>query len=331
MPYFINAGVKKTHETWEAYPMELIDAFTKDDSFYFDYKLTTKRDSDIIATSIELSTGNTDFAKNIEVYGSYDSLHWDFLQNDKLYSIDNKSKLSIEFNKPQKHTHYRLKLANNLERISFDIVNIAYNVIATEKSYFIERLTPVFSIEEKDKTTFIKIEGLKNLRLCDVTIETDSMFKRTVSAPFVQDKEIYNLSLNDTSYTDTTLPLNWQTSEDDTYVVTIANNDDKPIDIKGVIVRYYADEIVFEGTANESYTLDFGADTTKVSPVYDIAKYKDEILKNTIDKATIGAINYDEVKEEPEERDYKVIFNIVIIGIAILLGGLILFCLKHKR
>lgn len=328
VPYFINTGFQRGYEGRESYPMELINSYTKDNSFYFDYKLTTERESDTVATSVEVSTNNTNFAKIVDVYGSYDNLHWEFIQNDKLYNIDDKSKFSIEFNKPQKYTHYRFKLANNLEKISFEAVNLVYSIAINEKNYFIENLTPAFSIEDKDKTTFVKIEGLKNLRLCSVTIETDSMFKRIAKAPLASGKEIYNLSLNETSYTDTTLQLDWQISQEDIYIITITNNDDKPINITGITVRYYADEVVFEGNANESYTFYFGTDATKTSPVYDITKYKDEILKGRIDKVTISAINYDKENEKSEERDYKVIFNIVVTGITVLLGGLILFRLR---
>ncbi|WP_313577497.1 hypothetical protein [Lacrimispora sp.] len=329
VPYFINTGFQKVYEGREGYPMKLINSYTNDNSFYFDYKLTAEGESDTVATSVEVSTNNTNFAKIVDVYGSYDNLHWEFIQNDKLYNIDDKSKLSIEFNKPQKYTHYRFKLANNLEKISFEAVNLVYSIAINEKNYFIEDLTPTFSIEEKDKTTLVKIEGLKNLRLCSLTIETDSMFKRTAKAPLASGKEIYNLSLNETSYTDTTLPLDWQISQEDIYIITITNNDDKPINITGITVRYYADDVVFEGNANESYTFYFGADATKTSPVYDITKYKDEILKGTIDKVTISAINYDKENEKSEERDYKVIFNIVVTGITVLLGGLFLFRLRR--
>ena len=331
VPYFINTGFQRVSEIREAYAMVLIDAFTKEDHFFFDYKLTTERERDTVATSIEVSTHNTDFAKSVDIYGSYDNLYWEFVQKDKLYAIDNKAKFVVEFNKPQKYTHYRFELTNNLEKISFDAVNLIYSATASEKSYFIETLLPAFTVEEKDKTTHISIDGLKNLRLCDITIETDSMFKRNAFAPRMPGKELYHLSLNDTSYTDTTLPLNWQISQENTYVITIANNDDKPIDVKGIVVHYYVDEVVFEGTANERYSLDFGQDAAKTAPVYDIERYKDEILKSAIDKAIVGPINYAEEKEKPAERDYKFIFNIVVIGTTILLGGLIFLRLKRTR
>ncbi len=331
VPYFINSGFQTDREGRETYPMELINSYTKDNSFYFDYKLAAAMERDTVATSIEVATESMNFAKEVDVYGSYDNLNWDYVQNDKLYVIDDKSKLIIELNEPKKYTYYRFKLSNNLEKISFDAVDLIYSDKVSEKNYFIESLIPTFHIEDKDKTTLIKIDGLKNLRLYDIKIDTDSMFKRIVNAPLGSGKEIYNLSLNGISYNDTTLPLDRQISQDETYVITIVNNDDKPINIKGVTVRYYADEMVFEGKAGEIYTIDFGADATKIAPVYDIERYKGEILKGTIDEAAISAISYDSEKEKPSEVDSKVIFNIVVIGIAVLLGGLILFHLRRNK
>ena len=327
VPYFINAGSKNTTTSKESYSMELINSYLKDDCFYFDYKLSITRDSDTISTSIEFTTWNTNFAKEVDIYGSYDNINWFFVQKDTIYSIDDKHKLTIDFINPQKFTHYRLKLANNLEQISFDTVKLIYSIETSEETYFIEILKPRFSVTSGDKITNIVIEGLKNLRLCDITIHTDSMFKRNARTQNGISKEIFNLILNDTSYSDTTIPLNWHASPGETYIITIADADDKPIQIDGVTVRYYADEIIFEGSANEVYTLEFGADSSKAAPVYDINQYKSEILKGAIDKLEIGEIAY--VTEEiPPERDYRLIFNIVIIFIALLLGTVIVLKLK---
>ena len=329
VPYFINAGSKNKTASKESYLMELINSYLKDDSFYFDYKLAVMRNSDIISTSIEIATRNTNFAKEVDVYGSYDNINWDFVQKDKIYSIDDKLKLTIEFVHPQKFTHYRLKLANNLEQISFDAVNLIYSIETSEETYFIETLEPRFNVESGNRKTNIVIEGLKNLRLCDITIHTDSMFKRNASTSHGISKEIFNLSLSDTSYSDTTIPLNWHISSDETYIITIADADDKPIQIDGITVRYYADEIVFKGNANEAYMLEFGTDSSKAAPIYDIERYKNEILKGTIDQAIIGEILYATEKVTPE-RNYKAVFNIVIIVVTLLLGTVIILKLKKK-
>lgn len=188
----------------------------------------------------------------------------------------------------------------------------------------------MFRVEEKDKQTYIEIDGLKNLRLCDITIESNSMFKRIASTPQGVSKEIYNLSLNDISYTDTTIPLDWNRSRDDIYTVRIANNDDKPIKIDGITVRFYVDEIVFEGNKGLTYTLEFGEDAIKTAPVYDIARYKEEILKESIDIARLGEIIFEEAAEVPPEQDYRWMFNVVVLMVALLLGGVIVRRLKQK-
>jgi len=170
---------------------------------------------------------------------------------------------------------------------------------------------------------------MRNLRLCDMTIHTDSMFKRNTSTLYGISKEIYSLSLNGTSYADTTIPLDWQISQEDRLVVTIADGDDKPISIGGITVRYYADDVVFEGEAGKVYTLEFGRDPTKRAPVYDIERYKNEVLQGIVDRISPGEIVY-AAEETMPVRDYTLVFNIVVISVALLLGIVILLKLKKK-
>jgi hypothetical protein len=328
VPYFINAGFQEIFADREAYPMELIDSYVEDDSFCFDYRLATERDSDTIATSVEFAATGADFAKVVDIYGSYDNIHWEFVQNDKIYAIDGVQKLSVEFTQPEKYTHYRFKLSNNLERISFDAVNLIYNVETWGEVYFVESLVPEFRVENFGDRTDIIIDGLKNLRLRDITISSGSMFKRTATAPGGIQKEIYDLSLNGASYSDTSIPLDRYISQDESYVVTISDYDDKPIEISGITIGYYADDLVFEGIAGESYTLEFGADPAKTPPVYDIERYKKEILEGPIDRAALGEIHYAAPEEAPPEQDYRMLFNIVVIGVAALLGAVILMKLR---
>ena len=330
-PYFIHSGEQHVDKSRQSHAMELINSYLKDDNFYFDYKLANIRDRDTAATSIEFHTNNTGFAKTVALYGSYDNIHWEFVQDDKLYQVDDVSKLYIAFAKPEKYTHYRIRLDNNLERIAFDAVNLIYSTETNKETYFIESLSHDYSIENDGKYTNIIVEGLKNLRLCDITIHTDSMFQRSVRAPHAAMKELYNLSFDGTSYEDTTIPLHRQVSTDEKYIIIIFNRDDRPIDINGITVRYYADEIVFEAIAGENYTLEFGADHTKTAPIYDMERYKNEILRRGIDRVAIGEIQFAAPESTPEERDYSLIFNIVVVVVAVLLGVIIFLRLKRKQ
>jgi len=328
-PYFIHNNVKETSAESETYELMLINSYVKDENFYFDYKLARESESDTIATSIKFTTYSSNFAKTVDVYGSYDNRNWQFIQSDKLYAIDDAVKLSIDFEQAQKYTHYRLRLANNLEQITFISASLDYSVQTAAQYYFIESLSPSFSVEEEDKTTRITIYGLQNLHLYDIAIHTDSMFKRIVSTSGGVSKELYNLTLNDMTLASLNLPLAGRQTLGDSYTLTIANGDDKPINISGITARYYADELVFEALAGETYRLEFGASAEKTTPEYDISRYMNEILKGDLDQVGIGEIVYT-VKAEPlPQRDYKPIFNIVVIVIALILGTVILLKLKH--
>jgi hypothetical protein len=329
VPYFIDSSLKETNTSQETWLMALIDSYIKDDYFFFDYKLAQEQSGDTIATSMEFTTGNAGFAKSVDVYGSHDGINWEFVQSDTLFAVEGKSKLAINFYRPLKFTYYRLRLANNLERIFFQTVNLVYSTTISEEIWFIESLIPALSIESKDKKTKIIIDGLKNLRLCDLVIETDSMFIRNVRAPGGTKKELYHLAINDTVYNDTILPLYRHIAREDTYTVTIDDADDRPITIKGITVRYYADDLVFEGRAGETYSLEFGDDSIKTAPIYDIGRYKNEILKGPIDQLSLGKIQYTETP--PPEHKFvinKIVFNIVVILVALMLGVLIVFRLK---
>ena len=329
VPYFFDTGSANTYASREVYQLALINSYVKDDSFFFDYKLAVDRSGDTLATSIEFSSMDAGFAKEVDVYGSHDNTHWDFVQKDMIYLIDGKLKLEIEFIQPQKFTHYRLRLTNNLEQIAFDTAKLVYSVEIIEESFFIESLEPVFTVESEDKMTDIIINNVKNLRLCDVTIHTDSMFKRNVHRPQGGSKELYNLSLNGASYSDTTIPLSWYIPHGDTFIITIDDGDDKPINVSGVTVRYYADDVVFSGENGGSFTLEFSGDSAKTAPVYDIERYKNDILKGAVDSVPLGEIRY-AINEASPVRDYKLVFNIVIVVITLLLGTLILLRLKKK-
>jgi len=330
VPYFIRVGGKSESETvGQQFSMSLINAYTKDDNFYFDYVVTDIPQHDIIATSIKLSTSYSGFAKNISVYGSYDNTNWEFVKNDSLFSVDGKAKLNIEFDKIQKYTHYRFRLNNNLEKITFDSVTLNYSFVTQERFYFIEEIHPVYTIEEKDNLTHINIEGLKNLRLAEIIIDTDSMFQRNASALGVR-KELYNLFFNEASYTDTSLTFKQQVSNDDILLMIIQNGDDKPININGIIVRYYADELVFEDRGCDNYTLLFGADGSIKAPDYDIVRYMEEIIKGEIDQLRITDVFLVESGGSREQYDFTLIFNIAVIIVAVILGVVIVLKLKKK-
>lgn len=336
VPYFINTSSNRTSFTSHNYPMTLLDSYKKGEAFYQDYGLTDLPNYDVMASSINLITRNEGFAKKVTVYGSYDNLHWERIQEDKIYNVDGNRKLQIEFNRPKKFTHYQLRLENNLEKIRFESVYLNYSFENISRLYFEETISPEFSVEELDKYTKIYVHDLSNLRVKEIEIETDSIFKRgAIVETMSVAQEIYNLSFDGIKYRQTVIEMPNTKIIGDTITIIINNYDDTPINITGINVRYYADEIIFKDKGSETFTISFFSDSSISAPVYDIASYKNEILKGDIDSLSIKEINPDEVIEVEEiveeSFDFKLIYNIGIIAVTLLLGILILLKLKNKK
>jgi len=329
LPYLINSGYSTTYKEDYVYPMVIVDSFEKNNFFYFDYRLEKDYDRDILATSIALSTQSDGFAKRVRISGSYDGIRWTDIQDDTIYNVDGSKNLEIKFGTTQKYTHYRLRLSNNLEKISFNKVELCYSEEKSKINYFSENIVPEYTIEEKGKETHINISGLKNLRLDEITIESNDIFKRNAGTPNSVE-EIYNLSFENERYSDTTIEMDQYISKSDIFTVTIYNKDDKPIEISSISVKYYADELVFDGSESNSFTLEFGADDTVQKPSYDIENYKSDVLRQQIDKLKISNISISKPveKEKEEVEDYTLIFNITVIIAAVILGGIILIRLK---
>ncbi len=330
VPYFINNFNESKESTHNSYELELVNSFVKEDSFYYDYALKDAVPEDVTATSMELLSGSENFAKQLELFGSYDNTHWEKVQDDIIYNVDGSSKPYINFNGSKKYTCYRIKLFNNMEKVEFSTVKLNYDRTLQNREYFIETLSPEYSTEEKGNTTVINLKNIKNLKLSKVSIKTESTFKRKATFNDSMTKTLYNLEFNNVKYRDLAIPLESYLNTKNEAEVTIENNDDKPVEITGVEVEYLVDELVFKGSETGDFTLKYGSNKLNTPKSYDISNYKDQILTEGYDLLNIDNINKVAASEQPEEINvnYKLIFNIIIIIVAVVLGFIVVKKLK---
>lgn len=326
IPYFINSYEINQNASEQRYPIKLIDTFVKDDFYYHDFSLAQKYTHDVISTSVTVESSNDNFAKNIELYGGFDGVNWEFVSNDKLYSVQDSKKLYINFAKPVKYTHLRFKISDSAERVSFKGGEFVYNQKLTSLDHFIQSEEVDFSIEEVEKETILTISGFKNVRLREIELVTDSMFKRNVRLEGGTGKVLYNLKFNETAYADTVLNADGFKSDKDEIRVIVSNGDDKPIKVEKILAAYYTDEIVFEYKSGQKVFLSFGDAEKTAPPRYDIANYKDMVLSEKIDRLTVSFIESENVPVPDVPKDYTWIYNLVIILIAVVLG--VIFLLK---
>ena len=337
VPYFlIGYETIRSGEMNEAYPMKYIASFVREghtsDDFYIEWDSTM----DILATSVLIRTDSVMFAKNIELRGSFDGVAWDFIRQDQLYRVDGNEKLRIRFAQSLKYAYYRFTVLNNTERRSsndvliIDGVTLEYSQNTVNQAHFADTIAPVYEVEQKDKDTVITLHGLRNVRINEVAIHTDSQFKRPVSFAGYRSKTLYNLRFGENSYQDLDVNFDGYSESADVLELTIHNGDDAPIRVDGISVSYFADEAIFKGENGKTYALSFGDPSVSAAPAYDIVYYKDLILKEGYDQASLGSLT--EMAQAEEKRpDMTWIFNVVVVAASLILAAIILLRLKRTK
>lgn len=330
VPYFINSVYITKEINIKNYPMVVSDSFIKDDKQYFDVMLSEMEPNDIVGTSLEISVEQKNFVKDVEILGGYDGMNWEFVCTSTIYNVDKHIKAGVDLPNLSKYTHYRICVNVASDPINIIGVNLFYNEVIDQTNYFIEDFQPDFTVENIDKSTFIKLTGMQNIEINKIQIDTQSMFSRDIILPSGKSYPIYNLMFDDEKYTDTTINLNGESSLDDEYVLKINNYDDAPIEVQSITVSYFTKEIVFAGEQNSKYTLEFSGDSSISAPKYDIINYKSQILDGNIDALEISDIDFEQQETVPDQKDYSFIVNIVVVVTAVVLGFVILFNMKKR-
>lgn len=203
------------------------------------------------------------------------------------------------------------------------------NKTLQKKEYFIDSISPKFSVEERANSTVVKIQGFKNLKLSSITLKTDSIFKRNITFDGSASKILYNLNFENISYKDLTIPLASYRVTADTAEIVIDNKDDRPIKVLGIEAKYFVDELIFEGSNTSEYTLRFGNSEVQTPKSYDISSYREMILNEGYDVLIVN-----EIKEEPSkvamkpQYYYKLIFNVTICVVAVVMSIIVFMKLQ---
>ena len=200
-----------------------------------------------------------------------------------------------------------------------------------------QEYTPEFSIRQDGRNTIIKLHGMRNVRISELTIHTESRFRRNVTFANGRRAELYNLVFDFAEEKNLTLDFGGYSSDSWSHMeIVIYNQDNAPIDIYNITLTYFADEVVFAAGTATSATLLFGNRLAAQPPVFDIANYRELVLYAGAELMQLGRIIFHEAYElpaveAPEPQDLSFVFNIVITTVAFLLGVVILVHVKRKR
>jgi hypothetical protein len=158
------------------------------------------------------------------------------------------------------------------------------------------------------------------------------MFKRDVTYSGSNDfKTLYQLNFKNSQYKDLTIPLDGYQEQKEDGELTISNGDDKPIQIKKIVIRRLVEELVFDGSKATSFILKFGNPSITEPPSYDVASYKENIILEGYDLLKIGEIKAEPLPPPPPKpKETKWLFNIIIVVVAILIGFILLMRIKKE-
>ncbi|MBF8983264.1 hypothetical protein IZY60_06920 [Lutibacter sp. B2] len=339
VPYYIfNEYLTETKEVYVEYEAKEVLSFMKKNDKYSDFKITTKEnDSDIVGNKLLFEIGNSNFLKNVKVYGGYDNKKWELIKEDVIYETDLGKKTYIELDKPYKYLYYRIVFINDIENTSIESFKVAFNKKEVLYDNYKKTKKLEYSISnDKNGDTVILLDNKDGLKINNIKIISKDDFKRNYHLTYKYDGEydvthageIHKISLQNFKEERTSIDIGDFTSSDKIKLV-IANKDNKPIKIEDIEVNYYIDKLVFKDDGSNKYKLSFGNDqATKLN--YDIEAYRNYIEEEEQEIGKFTKLNENKVDiEDPKKNiDYKLIFNGIIICISIFLMVVIMKKLK---
>lgn len=328
IPYFIESNQESNDSISSNYQSDLISTFQKLDSSFFDFKIIKDDNIDSTINSMKLNIDyNVNYAKTVEIYGSYDNVKWDFITHKGIYNVSNNSDTSILFNSLLKYEYYRIVILDNIEDIELSSINLIKSENRYESHQFTKSTTLDYKVAENksNKTTEITIDNKSNLKITDLLLDIEGEFYRKYE--IYDDYGKTNLEgfiKND--YSD----INMETYRNSkTIKIVIHNNDDKPLVIDNIKEEYLIDQIIFFADNNEQYSIQFGNPLAE-KPMYDLINKKDDI--QVMEQVGFGIANKLEIPTEEliDELNYKLILNMTVLIVSVLLMFVLARAMKKE-
>ena len=340
--YYIQDGYSNETKAETIYDTERIGKHKEKNDTIYDFKVLplfgTQRD--IIGNSL-IFTVAEEFLQKIVVYGSYDNISWDYITEDKIYTIENMPKLTVALNANYKYKYYRIKILNDIDNIQLDALKLKYSDAVSSRSSYSKKIQMDYEIKNQQKNTIITLKNSDRLKIRTIHLNIDGNFNRQYEVYTKTDAtltytgisgNLYNLKFKDLSAMNTDVDFGSSPISSEFIQIKIINLDDPPADIKELDTEYYVDKIVFESKPNTSYRL-FFANSLAEKPIYDIESFKNHIELENQDICTLSkiSVNPNAGTDKPKASsipDLSNVFNIVIVILSI--GLIVLLAAKLR-
>lgn len=298
---------------------KITEILTKKDKMEFIVKFDSDSSlKDVIGNKLEMIP-TRNFYTEYTLFGSNNSIDWEWITSGEIYKTPEKSNLTMEFFK-KRYEYY--KVATPLDKGNiFDEAILKLSDNETGKQEIVKTKLD-YKLEQREKSTILKIKS-KFLPLKNIVLDVDDEFKRNYS---VRDEDnLYLEGVISKVGEKSNLEINLENvSKSSEITVEIRNGDNLPLKIKSVTGNYVPDRVVFKAVEGENYKVTFGNENLK-KPEYDLGEFVDLITER--DTVTTGKITKIEDKGNLNlEKNYMVYYNI-FIGIIVLI--LIIFMARR--
>lgn len=352
VPYFLESGVGNNN---------LSILRKSDNSVTYKITNTDKSNSNYVPNKMVFDgkNGGKDYLANVEVYGSNNDADYELITEDTIYFTDGKLKNFIELPNCKNYFYFKVVYEQNGVKPDFTSAYIQYGYNKSEELTNLKTLQEgtfdynmqyeITQLEDTNETE-ISISNVYGVYIDNIKIIADGVFIRDVMFDG-NTYEIYNYTVDGIPITNTKLYLDSEEfCTDNDKKIIIKNNDDKPIDIQGIVITYKCDRVVFESNGVDNYYLQIGNKNLE-KPVYDIQKLSKQIIEQGYDVLELGEIDityeYDtyesdiegiENVEETEDNNNFIFslesdidwLNVIVVGVALVLIGIVIKTIEDK-
>lgn len=339
VPFYIENGYKESQEQNVVYSSTLVNTAKKDQNTILDFRITPiKENEDIQGDTLLIDLPNIDFLKHVEVYGSYDGNLWEYIKKNDLYRTDRLENKMINLGTVHKYSFYRVKVLDNVENLIFKQLHLVHKTYDFKWNDYKKTSNPTFKIKEGSKMTDIAIQNKNRLKIKTIMLDVDNNFTRAYSVFDPKDNEIqvdgkneiYHINFKNVQINDTTITAVTPITQP-YFTIKINNEDNPPLDIKGIKVEYFLDKIIFEDTGTGPYKLLYGNDHVE-APKYDIENFKQYIQRENL---ALGKLKEQMIvspivdSQKPRWFQTKIWFNGIIIAVSLVL--IVFLTIKMSR
>lgn len=340
-PYLLDTRSQKTAVTEDIRSFTKVGCIRKKNDTICDFQGFAPEGTDLIINRLTVGMDySADFFKYIELYGSHDGKHWEWIGNDTLYRVEGTADNDFALPSSLKFTHYRVVILNNIEGITLS--GLTGTLISETEALSVRPMVfpaNAFVRTENETSTLITLNKIGNIPFRSISMAAEGLFHRRCRIISGNTEEtgavfgsgyLYQSTLKGPEPLKNSLAMEI-TRPSDSITLVIENGDNPPLDITSLTLEYYADAVIFETVPGKTYTLQYG-NSAASKPSYDLEQFRSEISQQKIGTATLmDEIALEAPKESPQAGiNQKAIFSGLIFLVGIVLAWLAVKGMKRQ-